>query len=183
MRLKNLLAALLLCALSSAAMAQSNCIYNNPGDVLTPGQWAACWQGKTDFNALGPGQDVSFVVSTVQINTLGDTAVPIVLNGSFTRYRIVQIIIGNASGVPSGSGRVGVYTAPSRGGTTIAAQQILTGITTISANTSGNAAPLTFSGFTSTTAYFNAPILYFNVGTINGSSLTLDVSIQVVPLS
>jgi hypothetical protein len=141
-------------------------------DAVTAGGWAAA--------KLNDVSRLSFLSRSVNLNALGDTTVAIPLPQGMSIYRIAEIIVGHPSVVPT-LAQIGVYTGAAETGVTIVAQQTLSGITTASQNTSGNAQALTLSLPTITT--FNAASLFLNVGTVNGVPLTVDILIVISPLS
>jgi hypothetical protein len=151
-------------------------------DAVTSGGWSAA--------KLNDVSRLSLLVRGVNLNPTNevgapapdtDTVIAISLPQGMSIYRIVEVVVGNPSAIPSGSVRVGIFTAALQGGIAIVAEQALSGITTISQNTTGNAMTLTLSLPSITT--FNAPSLFLNVGAVNGAALTADFNIVIAPLS
>jgi hypothetical protein len=139
------------------------------GDNITNGGWPAA---KLD--------EVSRLVlrlREVDLGNLGDTLATIALPPNITRYKVDSVTVVNASSVPSNA-HIGVYTGANQTGAVIAAQQALTAITTIAANTARNVTTL---AITANVCYISS-ILYINVGTANDTSLTADVIIAISPL-
>jgi hypothetical protein len=72
----------------------------------------------------------------------------------------------------------GVFTAAAAGGTALAVNQSLSGITSATVNVAGNMMDLTLS---SSNQWQDRTELYFRVGTAQGAAATADVYIYVVP--
>ena len=103
-------------------------------------------------------------------------------------YAIQSILLSNPSvSLTTASG--GVYRAVSKGGVTIAANQALSGLTTKTANTTGNLLALTLATGGTTTNFLaaasstnNFSTVYFSLTTAQGSAATVDVRVFCQPL-
>ncbi len=141
-------------------------------DGGTPGGWAAVKMAEVGL--------LKAAARAVNIDATGDTAVAISLPAGVTNYRIERIIVLNSTGALPSTAELGVYTAASEGGATIAAQQALSGITSQSPNVNDNALSLTLTN--NNTTVFNSATLYIHVGTAQGAAATADVIILLQPL-
>ncbi len=172
----------------AAAMAQFTAD-NGPGSVLDNGE-IAVFEAQFEAALLGylaghpPAIDgtLNVLARAVNINSLGDTPLPIVLPAGITRYRISELELVNDGVLGSlTTAKVGLYTAISQGGVTLAAQQALSSITSNAAATSGNAMQLTLT--LPVAAWLTATTLYLNVGTAQGVAASVDAILRIQPLS
>jgi len=142
-------------------------------DGLTAGGWAAA-----KLNDLGR---ISMLAKGIDFNAAtGDTVVPVVLPQGVSRYRVLEVLVANATQVPAAA-QLGLYTGALQTGAVIASDQSLDGITTTDPNSSGNAMTLTLNNPSGT--ILDAASLYLNIGTLNGSALVADVQIVISPFS
>jgi hypothetical protein len=142
------------------------------------GKWTVVDQSSPPISALPSVYFLAFTIRGVQLNTTGDTPIPIALPTGFSLYYINAARIANPSAsLSAGSARAGLYTAPSQGGVAMVSQTALTAITATAPNTPGNMTSMTLNN-PATTA-LNAATLYFNVGTANGSNATVDVTVVI----
>lgn len=169
--MKRLVASLgLLAALCGSARAQSQFQFPTaPWNAFAPGSVQCGWLYGANFN-----------VTT-------DQAIPISVPSA--NYAIDKIIVSNPStSLTTAVG--GFYTAASKGGVTVVANtQAYSGLTTNSANTTGNflAATLSTAG---TTTMFGGPTqgsnavttLYLSLTTAQGAAATADVRVTCKPL-
>ena len=120
----------------------------------------------------------SLNASGVNANSVADTAVAIPLPSGFTKYRVEKVTALNPS-ISLTAAYGALYTASGGGGVAVCAPQALSGLTTNSANTAGNAIDLTQALAAAT--FFTAGTLYFRITTAQGAAATVDVAIEVRP--
>jgi hypothetical protein len=135
----------------------------------------------TAFGQTSPGSVAVTPYATaigVNFNSANtDTAIPIKLPIGASNYRIVDVIIGDASASIS-TATFGIFSATGGGGTVIVAGGTAITITASAANTANNMQVVT----PATTESFSFATLYFRVGTAQGSAATADVILRIVPL-
>lgn len=107
-------------------------------------------------------------INAVDLNSTADTTLAVDAYVSNARYRIDKIMVENAS-ISLTTVTVGVFTAAGGGGTTIAADQVLSALT---ASTKWVA--LTLAAVVGTDVMTASP-LYFRVGTPQGAAATANV--------
>ena len=114
----------------------------------------------------------------VNANSVADTSILIPLPSGITRYRVRSVTVLNAS-TSLTTAQAGLYTGTAGSGVGICAAQALSGITSTSAGTSGNAVDLAqaLPGAT----FFTSTPLYFRITTAQGSAATLDVVVEIDP--
>lgn len=119
-----------------------------------------------------------YKAAAVPFDTVGDTPITIALPTGTTRYRIVQVEIGNANGDISAA-TVGLFTAASGGGVAIIPASTAVTVTASAADTNNNVQVLEPS--TALTQAYNDLTLYFRVGAGAVTGRTADVIVRVVP--
>lgn len=123
---------------------------------------------------------IGYFVSGVNVNSANtDYPIAIALPVGYTKYRVVRVLAYNPS-ISLTTATAGVFTAAAAGGTTIVTNVALSALTTNTAGTSG--CLLAFTVINTNTTYFTDAILYFRVGTAQGSAATCDVYIEVNPI-
>jgi len=124
-----------------------------------------------------PGR-IYLTATSVNLNNVGDTTVPVVLPSGMTRFKVAEMHVSHAS-LSLTTATVGLYTAASAGGVAIVTPAT-TGITSTTTDTSPNAASMTVIN-PNTTSYNDAS-LYIHVAIAQGSAATGDVTIVLIPL-
>jgi len=121
-----------------------------------------------------------FVVSAlgVNANSVADTAIAIPLPSGFTKYRVARVTALNPS-VSLTAAYGALYTASGGGGVAVCSPQALSGLTTNSAGSAGNAIDLAQALAAAT--FFTSSSLYFRITTGQGSAATVDVAIEIQP--
>lgn len=148
------------------------------GKVLTSADWNAVF---TDI-ATGisrPNGMYSLPSAAVNMNSVADTSFTVTLPAGFTRYRVQNIVIYNASVDLTAATTVqyALFTAAGGGGTTIVAATATT-VSSTAASTANNAQVITPVNIMSLTG----ATLFFRVTTAHGSAATASVSITIQPL-
>ncbi len=134
--------------------------------------------GVSKWTIIGQAAVPRLILPSVNANSIADNSIVVRLPSGFTRYRVTRITALN----PSTSltlAAAAVYTAATAGGVAIASPQALSGLTTGTANTAGNAIDLTLALAAPT--FFTAATLYFRITTAQGSAATVDVVIEIQP--
>lgn len=126
--------------------------------------------GYTSFN---------YGVKDVNFNSAGDTPFNISLPVGLSTYYLNHCFVIGVSGTFT-TATLGVYSAPSRGGTILATLTPLSSITTTIANASGKMMLLPLPG--GSTNVYDFTTLYINVGTAQGSLSTGHVIFSLRPL-
>lgn len=117
-----------------------------------------------------------YVLKGVNMNSATtDNSLTIQLPTGVSRYAVSSVWLNNASASIS-TATIGVFTAASAGGQTIAADQAIT-VTATATATNNNAQSLTLT-HASTEAY-SSTTLFVRVGTPQGSAATADVIVTV----
>lgn len=124
-----------------------------------------------------PGR-IYLTATSVNLNNVGDTTVPVVLPSGMTRFKVAEMHVSHAS-LSLTTVTVGLYTAASAGGVAIVTPAT-TGITSTTTDTSPNAASMTVIN-PNTTSYNDAN-LYIHVAIAQGAAATGDVTIVLIPL-
>lgn len=115
----------------------------------------------------------------VNLNATGDYAIPI----PFAKFNVTAVRVSNATtSLAASSATLGIFTAPSAGGTAIVAQA--TGVVTpCTSATVVNNATIASANQTTGTPQTGTPggntCLYANVGVAHGSAATVDVQVEV----
>lgn len=104
-----------------------------------------------------------------------DNAISLLFPTGAKNYVVDKIYITNASGTLT-TATVGVFSAASAGGTTLAADQAIT-VTSGTANTALNTQALTLSP--AATICFNFKQMFIRIGTPQGVAATADVTIEL----
>lgn len=132
-------------------------------------------------NAVYSLGTISIVSKGINFNSTGDTTINIALPTGYTRYVVNSAYISNASHTLA-SASVGIFTAVSGGGQTVATAQTPT-VTATADATNNNAMALSLTN-ASTESYAVATesVLYFHVATGEGSAATADVTVVITPL-
>jgi hypothetical protein len=114
----------------------------------------------------------------VNLNVTGDTQIALTLPSGVTQWRQDSLAGYEVEGITGSfsTAQVGLYTAASQGGTALATQQAVSGITTVSPNTAGASVALTAAIGSTAIMNFAGP-LYFNVGTAQGGTATANIYI------
>lgn len=141
--------------------------------------------GTTTGQITCPGCSFN-VQAQIDLNTVGDTVIPVSLPTGITRYRLTGIFVINTSSTPSlTTAQVGVFTSTGGGGTAIVTGgTALTAITTNAVATSN--ATTSLAQAVGGSAYFTSPVVYFRVTTGQGSSpglATVSVTMAITPVS
>lgn len=122
-----------------------------------------------------------YVARGVNFNSTNtDTQLPIALPPGFSLYQVIGVRVANPSAALTGA-TLGVFTAASGGGQTVAADQSVTGVSATAVNTNNNSLDLTKTN--SLTEAYNVATLFVRVGTAKGSAATADVAVLIEPLS
>jgi hypothetical protein len=120
---------------------------------------------RTRMGKMLPRYGLLGAASTVNMNSgASDNAITI----ESARYRIDKVVVENAS-INLTTATAGMFTAAGGGGTTLAADQVLTAL-----NASTKFLDLTLGGGYNTDV-FTAATLYFRVGTAQGAAATANV--------
>lgn len=108
----------------------------------------------------------------INANSVADTAIPISMPAGTSTYRLQSILFNNVGTTAILTvARAGVFSSTGGGGTTLAADQVLSGATSNAVNTVGAASSLTVNS----TAYYNFATVQFRIGTAQGAAATIDV--------
>lgn len=121
---------------------------------------------------LNQGQTLAGKASSVNCNATGDTAIAI--SSPSSNWTVASILAVMQTGA-GGTARVGVYSAASQGGTSLAAQQALPAASGV--NTASTVASLT-----ATNGFYAFTTLYLNVGTAQAATCTVNVYVYIRPL-
>ena len=124
-----------------------------------------------------PGR-IYLTATSVNLNSVGDTTVPIVLPSGMTRFKVAEMHVSHAS-LSLTTVTVGLYTAANAGGVAIVTPAT-TGITSTTTDTSPNAASMTVINLNTTS--YNDASLYIHVAIAQGAAATGDVTIVLIPL-
>jgi hypothetical protein len=132
------------------------------------------------FAAPKMAEVASYTVSAkgVSANLVADTPVLIPLPPGFTRYRVARVTL-LAPSVSLTAAQAALYNAVSGGGVAICSPQALSGLTSSSPATAGNAIDLTLALAAAT--FFTATTLYFRITTAQGAAATVDVILHIQP--
>jgi hypothetical protein len=128
--------------------------------------------------ALVPQAKLIITAAAVNLNATGDTVFAISLPSGFTRYKVSELHVSNAS-LSLTTAQIGLYTGTLQGGVNIVAQT-LTGITQTATDTNLNAYSATIVD--AGTRSYNDANLYLNVGTVQGAPATADFTLIITPL-
>jgi hypothetical protein len=132
------------------------------------------------LGSIGGAGRLRFAITGVNFNAGGtDTPIPITLPPGISRWRVNSVSISNALGDIS-SATAGLFTAAGAGGQTLAANQAVT-VTQAAADTNNNMQSLTLTN-ANTEAYTDT-LIYFRVGTPQGTARTADVILEISPLT
>lgn len=118
-------------------------------------------------------------VRQLNLNALGDTGIYV----PFGRFQVNSMKLSNVSTTLAGSsGTLGLFSAPSAGGTTIvtAATGVITPLTAASVvNSASIASTALTAGTLGTGTNAGQNFIYLNVGIVHGAAATCDVLIEV----
>jgi hypothetical protein len=133
--------------------------------------------------ALSMGAVSAFLSQVSLTSATTDHALVVTLPTGYTRFRVLQITLSNATG-DIHTGTIGVFTATGGSGT-VAADQAIT-ITTASANTNANGQTLTITNqstqFLSPASFGVANTLQVRVGTaVSGQAVDVTIFMQPLP--
>jgi hypothetical protein len=118
-------------------------------------------------------------VQAVDLNS-ATTDTTVYINSPTTNYFLHSVLVKNKGTTASiTTATAGLFTATGGGGTTIAANQALSALTSNAVNTAGG---LTFLSLSAALMWLNASLLYFRVGTAQGAAATADVYLFILPL-
>jgi hypothetical protein len=131
----------------------------------------------TAMNLPYPSFQLGGFVDGVNLNTT-NTDTPITISSSTPNYQIRLVAVSNAS-TSLTTVTAGVFTATGGGGTTVSANQALSGITSTTANSASNGIALTLAN---PGTWFNSATLQFRTGTAQGAAATANVYIFIAPL-
>lgn len=121
-----------------------------------------------------------FALKAINFNSATtDNTLAITLPSGVSRYAIRDVWINNASHTLV-TATIGVFTAASAGGQTIAADQAIT-VTSGTADTNNNAQSLTLTH--GSTECYTDTTLYVRIGTAEGVAATADVVVNVIWLT
>ena len=113
----------------------------------------------------------------VNLNSAADQPVTFALPQGCTRYMVQFARLMNGSApVTTASG--GVYTGAGKTGSTIVANQALTGLSNITVGANGSVANLAVTN--NATAFYQALTLYFNLTTLEGVARTADLHLDIL---
>jgi hypothetical protein len=138
------------------------------------------------WNGYAPGVVQCGWLYAANMNTTADQAITIsVPSGA---YSINAILVSNPSvSLTTASG--GVYTGAGKTGVTLVSNAALSGLTTNTANTSGNLLALTLASGAATTNFLaassstsNTSTIYFALTTSQGAAATADIRVLCNPL-
>ena len=123
-----------------------------------------------------------FFTKNINFNATGDNTIPLGLPPGFTRYRVISLMISNATHTLT-TATAGLFTAASGGGVAIVtdASSITVANTTDATNNNSQSMTINNSG-TKTYTLVGQPNLYFRIGTGEGATATGDVTVQIEPL-
>ncbi len=123
---------------------------------------------------------IAVKVSGVSFGTTAiETQFPVTLPAGYTRYRVDQCTISQASGTLAGA-TVGLFTATGAGGTAIVTSSTATTVTSSLENTVNNSESLTINNL-SIIDYTASP-LFFRIGSVTAAQ-TATVTLYVKPIS
>lgn len=165
--MKSLRLAALFCILSSLLCPLAAQMPGAGGARMPPQLGGSGGTTGTQLFALPGG-----VALPVNCNQTGDNPIVIASAGN---YRINNIFVTSESGSFSAA-KIGLYTAPSQGGTALVAQSALSGLTTTAPNVAGSMISLTTPA-----ANMTQHVLYFNVGTAQSSACLVNIYVLIVP--
>jgi hypothetical protein len=118
------------------------------------------------------------IAKAVSANLVADTPLIVPLPPGVTRYRVTRVTL-FAPSVPLTAAQAAVYNAVSGGGAAICSPQALSGLTSSSPATAGNAIDLTLALAAAT--FFTATTLFFRITTAQGAAATVDVILHIQP--
>ena len=119
------------------------------------------------------------IAKAVSANLVADTPLLVPLPPGVTRYRVTRVTVLAAFGVPLTAAQAALYNAASGGGVAICSPQALSGLTSSSPATAGNAIDLTLALAAAT--FFTATTLFFRITTAQGAAATVDVILHIQP--
>jgi hypothetical protein len=119
------------------------------------------------------------IAKAVSANLVADTPLIVPLPPGVTRYRVTRLTVIADTGVPLTAAQAALYNAASGGGVAIASPQALSGLTSTSPATAGNAIDLTLALAPAT--FFTTATLFFRITTAQGSAATIDVILHIQP--
>lgn len=128
-----------------------------------------------------PGR-ISYSVAGVNFNTAGDTQIPLALPAWATRYLVEGVRISNANHTLV-TATAGVFTAASGGGVAVVTAASAITVSATADATNNNSQAMTVNN-ANTLSYTLAsqPILYFKIGTPEGTAATATVTVTITPL-
>jgi hypothetical protein len=118
------------------------------------------------------------IAKAVSANLVADTPLIVPLPPGVTRYRVTRVTL-LAPSVSLTVAQAALYNAVSGGGVAICSPQALSGLTSSSPATAGNAIDLTLALAAAT--FFTATTLFFRITTAQGSASTFDVILHIQP--
>ena len=118
------------------------------------------------------------IAKAVSANLVADTPLLVPLPPGVTRYRVTRVTL-LAPSVALTAAQAALYNAASGGGVAICSPQALSGLTSSSPATAGNAIDLTLALAAAT--FFTATTLFFRITTAQGSAATVDVILHIQP--
>lgn len=126
------------------------------------------------------GASIVSAPTTVDFSVAGDNLVTILLPTGFTRYKVTDVVISNASADISAA-TAGVFTATGGGGVAIVTGASVITVTTASDNTLNNTQSMTINA--GGTESYTAGTLKFRVSATAASGRTAKITIVVAPIS
>ncbi len=163
----------------------------NPGgsSALNPESWqSALTKIEANFVALygrspsNSGRRILLSAPGVNLNSVGDTIIPVQLPAGFTRFLVAAVYVDHAS-ISLTTAAAALYTAAAAGGVAVVAPGALAAITATADATNANALAMTVvDSLTRSFTLAGQPNLYFRNTTAQGAAATADVTIEIVPL-
>ncbi|MGA3308680.1 MAG: hypothetical protein ABSD08_08700 [Xanthobacteraceae bacterium] len=157
-----------------ASINNNTIVGNNSGGSAAPSALTAA-----NVQAMVSQGLIAISVGSVNLNSTGDTAITINLPTGITNYKVLEMLVWNAS-TSLTTAKMGLYTAASQGGTNVIAQTALSAVTNTSANSTSSSTSIAGSGVA--TIWLTATTLYLNVGTAQGATATANFTLLILPL-
>jgi hypothetical protein len=134
---------------------------------------------QVEYVSRKPGIVLGGYVSDVNLNSANSDNT-IQITSLWMNWVLHSCIVKNKGTTASlTTATAGLFTATGGGGTTLAANQALSAITSNAANTDHNLTSLTLSA---ASVWRNHEVLYFRVGTAQGTAAAADVYVFIQPL-
>jgi hypothetical protein len=134
---------------------------------------------QVEYLSRKPGIVLGGYASDVDLNS-ANTDNAIQITSLWTNWLLHSVLVKNKGATPSlTTATAGLFTATGGGGTTLAANQPLSAITSNAINTERNLTSLTLNA---SSVWRNHEKVYFRVGTAQGAAATADVYVFIQPL-